>query len=161
MALEKTLEIELLFRALALMGVDATVVPLSVRVRSQAKLSLSVCFGGGEGWSVGNIHWVTRLEKEGVGVLGFEGRERGMEGRREEIWDGIVLELIDDGLSLVDGEYFEGDVFGESVYRLFDAGGVCGKIPHGWVSSTWLGHGVLKASLLPSDSNRPCTGDFA
>lgn len=118
MAPEKILEIELLFRALAV-GVDATVVPLSVRVRSQVKLSLSVCFGGGGGWSVGNIHWVTRLERE-VGVFGFEGRE----GRREESWDGIVLELVDDGVSLVVGEYFEGDVFGESVYRLFDAGGV-------------------------------------
>lgn len=74
MALEKRLEMELLFRALAPVTVeaDATVVPLSVRVRSQLKLSSGgeICFVD---MSVGNIHWVTRLDKEG-GVEGIAGR---------------------------------------------------------------------------------------
>lgn len=55
----------------------------------------------------------------------FSASERGMEGRRsEESWDGIVFELVDEGVSLDVGEYFEGDVSGVSVSRLFDAGGV-------------------------------------
>jgi hypothetical protein len=64
MAVEKALEIELLFRILAppvmVVVVDATVVPLSVRVLSQLN-SLSpgkeACFGGMDGLvGVGNIH---------------------------------------------------------------------------------------------------------
>lgn len=63
-ALEKALEMELLFRALGppvmVVVFDATVVPLSVRVRSQLN-PLSPgrkdCFGGVEGLvGVGNIH---------------------------------------------------------------------------------------------------------
>jgi hypothetical protein len=133
MALENTLEIELLLRSLALGkgGVtDATVVPLSVRVRSQLKLSSrgrAVCLGVGEGLAdVGNIHWVTRLEREGFGVLVllFSKSERGIRGRwREVMWDGKV-ELVDERGSWDVGEYFESDgVFGESVYKLFDADG--------------------------------------
>lgn len=61
---EKALEMELLFRAFGppvMVGVvDATVVPLSVRVRSQLNPfspGRKDCFGGVEGLvGVGNIH---------------------------------------------------------------------------------------------------------
>lgn len=63
-ALEKALEMELLFRALGppvmVVVVDATVVPLSVRARSQLNPfspGKKDCFGGVEGlMEVGNIH---------------------------------------------------------------------------------------------------------
>lgn len=107
MAPEKTLEMELLLRALAPVTVeaDATVVPLSVRVRSQLKLS-----SGGETCSValsaGNIHWVTRLDREGgVEGIAFRLSELGTEGRRsDDSLDGIVRELADEGVSLDAGE---------------------------------------------------------
>ena len=64
MALEKALEMELLFRALGppvmVVVVDATVVPLKVRPRSQLNSlppDTKACFGGGEGLvGLGNIH---------------------------------------------------------------------------------------------------------
>lgn len=63
-AVEKALEMELLFRALGppvmVVVVDATVVPLSVRVRSQLNPlppGTKACFGGRKALvGVGNIH---------------------------------------------------------------------------------------------------------
>lgn len=84
-----------------------------------------------------------------------------MEGRRDEICDGIVRELADEGLSLDIAEYLDGDESGESVYRLLDAGGVRGTLPHDSLVFTSFGHGVFNLSSFPSDFDLPWTGDAA
>lgn len=73
-----------------------------------------------------------------------------MEGRRaDENGDGTVRELADEGLFLDVAEYLDGDVSGDSVYRLLGAGGVRGILPQGWLS------------VVPSDFDLPWTGDAA
>ena len=58
-----------------------------------------------------------------------------MEGRRgDEICDGIVRELADEGLSLDITEYLDGDVSGDSVYMLLAAVGVRGTLPQDWLA---------------------------
>lgn len=128
MALEKTVEMEPLFRALPVtVEVDATVVPLRVRALSQLKSSGGVLVG----LSAENIQSVTRLESGGwVGGNVFRS-ENGREGRREEIMVGKEWELADEGEFLEVGEYFEGEAVAESMCRLLDEGGVRGTLPQG------------------------------
>ena len=116
------------------------------------------CFGGVEGLvGVGNIHWVTRLER-GKGIESSVSRFSGsvMEGRRgNENCDGIVRRLADEGLSL------DGDISGVSVYRLMDAGGVQGILPRDGMAFASLGRGVVDVSVVPSDVDLLCTKDAA
>ena len=85
-----------------------------------------------------------------------------MDGRRgDEICDGIVCELTDEGLSLDMTEYLDGDVSGDSVYMGFDAVGVRGARPQGWLAFASFGDGVFNVSLFPSDIDLPWAGDAA
>ena len=79
-----------------------------------------------------------------------------MEGRRDEVCDIIVRELADEGLFLDIAEYLDGDVSGESLCTLLDAGGVRGTLPHVVFAS--FGHRVFDVILFPSDFDLPWTG---
>lgn len=83
----------------------------------------------------------------------------GIEGRRDEGCDIIVRELADEGLSLDIAEYLDGDVSGESLCTLLDAGGVRGTLPQVVFAS--FGHRVFDVTLLPSDFDLPWIGDAA
>lgn len=104
-SLVKVLVIEALYRrvcaplVMVVVTVDATVLPLNVRVRSNEKPSSPVretCLGDG-GPSDKN-HCMTRL---GIGASAMVLRFSDVGGRRsDEIRDGIVRELADEGESL-------------------------------------------------------------
>lgn len=88
--------------------VEATVVPLNVRVRSQASSfspASETCFGD-EGPLVNHcdIRFGRGTEAMVLRFSAVEGR------RRDEIREGIVRELADDGESFEDGDFCSGSV---------------------------------------------------
>lgn len=155
---------ESLFRALVppamVVVFEPTVVPLSVRVRSQLK-----SFEAGKNGlvDVGSIHWDTlsKGEEETESILP-RFSETGTEGNcSNEHCDGIVCELADEGLSVDDPEYLDVDVSGDSVFRFLDASGVCGSFSQGWLVFASSGHAVFNVNWWPSDFDLPWIGDVS
>lgn len=149
--------------------VEAIVVPLNVRVRSQANpFSPARETGVGDAAALlGKNHWVMRFDRLGTQAIVLRFSARGGVGRRsEEICEGIVRELAVDGESLRCVASFKKGSSGRSSPLCGVTRGVWGRAASspvdacGWLA--WPGHSISRLRLdSPSSSGigvEVCTG---